>query len=253
MTAKLWEIFDRDRTNIDARNALVEKFMPLVEYHAKNIAARLPKMIELGDLVSAGIFGLVTAIGAFDISKGVKFETFSALRIRGAILDGLRQTDWVPRLVRSRAKQLETAGQELAAELGRLPTEAELAERLDLSPVELRKTFLDADIANVISLHRERMESNSSRELREIDVVRDLKSEDPARRSQKADLVRLVTRGLNQKERLVVILLYYEELTMKEAGKAIGLTESRVSQIHDAILKRLRTQLVQRQSEFALV
>ena len=247
---QLWIEFKRDPSNQELRNRLVEIYLPLVKYNGERIWSRLPEGVELDDLVSAGVFGLMDAIDAFDLSRGVKFETYCVPRIRGAMLDELRTMDWVPRLVRSKASKLNEAMKTLEARLGRQPNENDLAEEMQISVPELEKMMLDANAVNLISLNKKWYETDSYKDVREIDILEDKKGEDPTRRIQKADLMRLVTKGLNRNERLIIILYYYEELTMKEIGSTLGLSESRVSQMHSSIVARLKDQLKRRRPEF---
>ena len=247
---QLWIEFKRDPSNQTMRNRLVELYLPLVKYNGERIWSRLPEGVELDDLISAGVFGLMDAIDAFDLSRGVKFETYCVPRIRGAMLDELRTMDWVPRLVRSKASKLNEALKTLEARLGRHPNEQELAEELGISVPELEKMILDANAVNLISLNKKWYETDSYKDVREIDILEDKKGEDPTRRIQKSDLMRLVTKGLNRNERLIIILYYYEELTMKEIGATLDLSESRVSQMHSSIVQRLQGQLLRRRTEF---
>ena len=239
---QLWIEFKQDMSNQELRNRLVEIYLPLVKYNGERIWARLPEGVELDDLVSAGVFGLMDAIDAFDLSRGVKFETYCVPRIRGAMLDELRTMDWVPRLVRSKASKLNEAMKNLEARLGRQPNEAELAEEMQISVPELEKMMLDANAVNLISLNKKWYETDSYKDVREIDILEDKKGEDPTKRIQKNDLMRLVTKGLNRNERLIIILYYYEEFTMKEIGATLNLSESRVSQMHSSIVQRLQSQ-----------
>ncbi len=247
---QLWIEFKQDMSNQELRNRLVEIYLPLVKYNGERIWARLPEGVELDDLISAGVFGLMDAIDAFDLSRGVKFETYCVPRIRGAMLDELRTMDWVPRLVRSKASKLNEAMKNLEARLGRQPTEAELAAEMQISVPELEKMMLDANAVNLISLNKKWYETDSYKDVREIDILEDKKGEDPTRRIQKNDLMRLVTKGLNRNERLIIILYYYEEFTMKEIGATLNLSESRVSQMHSSIVQRLQGQLSRRRPEF---
>jgi RNA polymerase sigma factor FliA len=246
-----WLKFKADPNNQELRNRLVEKYLPLVKYNGERIWSRLPEGVELDDLISAGIFGLMDAIDAFDMSRGVKFETYCVPRIRGAMLDELRTMDWVPRLVRSKASKLNEAYKTLEIRLGRTPTEPELAEQMQIPVAEMEKLILDANAVNLISLNKKWYETDSYKDVREIDILEDKKGEDPTRRIQKGDLMRLVTKGLNRNERLIIILYYYEELTMKEIGATLDLSESRVSQMHSSIMQRLQQQLGRRRPEFA--
>jgi RNA polymerase sigma factor for flagellar operon FliA len=247
---QLWIEFKKDIDNQELRNRLVEMYLPLVKYNGERIWARLPEGVELDDLVSAGVFGLMDAIDAFDLSRGVKFETYCVPRIRGAMLDELRTMDWVPRLVRSKASKLNEAIKTLEARLGRSPNEPELAAQMGIPLEELEKMILDANAVNLISLNKKWYETDSYKDVREIDILEDKKGEDPTRRIQKNDLMRLVTKGLNRNERLIIILYYYEELTMKEIGATLDLSESRVSQMHSSIVQRLQNQLARRRPEF---
>ncbi len=247
---QLWLDFKKDMDNQELRNRLVEIYLPLVKYNGERIWARLPEGVELDDLISAGVFGLMDAIDAFDMSRGVKFETYCVPRIRGAMLDELRTMDWVPRLVRSKASKLNEAMKSLETKFGRQPTAAELSETMGISVPELEKMMLDANAVNLISLNKKWYETDSYKDVREIDILEDKKGEDPTRRIQKNDLMRLVTKGLNRNERLIIILYYYEELTMKEIGATLELSESRVSQMHSSIVQRLQGQLGRRRPEF---
>ncbi|HUY89837.1 MAG TPA: FliA/WhiG family RNA polymerase sigma factor [Pirellulales bacterium] len=248
--AQIWEALKGDPDNQDLRNRLVEVYLPLVKYNGERIWSRLPEGVELDDLISAGVFGLMDAIDAFDLTRGVKFETYCVPRIRGAMLDELRTMDWVPRLVRSKASKLNEAIKTIETRLGRAPTEIELSEQLQITVPELEKMMLDANAVGLISLNKKWYETDSYKDVREIDILEDKKGEDPTHRIQKTDLMRLVTKGLNRNERLIIILYYYEELTMKEIGATLDLSESRVSQMHSSIVQRLQTQLGRRRPEF---
>lgn len=231
------------------RNKLLEAFLPIVKYNAERIGAKLPDEIENDDLVSAGIFGLMDAIDSFDLGRGVKFETYCAPRIRGAILDELRSLDWVPRLVRRRANELDRVSRELQAVFGRMPTEQEIIAHMKISPVEFEKLRRDSTAVAQVSLSRKYTETDSNKDVCEIDVIEDRRGKDPLVEIQRKDLKDLITRGLTRAERLILILYYYEEMTMKEIGVTLDLSESRVSQMHSAILKRLKEQLVARRKE----
>ena len=247
----LWKTYKQDQSNVELRNQLMERFLSLVRYNAERVWAKLPEGVDLNDLISAGVFGLMDAIDAYDLERGVKFETYCVPRIRGAMLDELRTMDWVPRLVRSKASKLEAARKQVEARLGRPPSDLELAEKMQLSSAEFDKLKSDASAVNLVSLNKKWYETDSYKDVREIDILEDGKGEDPTRSIQKRDLMKLVTKGLNRNERLIVILYYYEELTMKEIGNTLGLSESRVSQMHSSIVARLKGQLRRRRPEFA--
>lgn len=247
---EVWKQYKPDCTDKKLRNQLMERYFPLVKYNGERIWQRLPDGVELDDLISAGVFGLMDAIDAFDLERGVKFETYCVPRIRGAMLDELRTMDWVPRLVRSKASKINEATKKLEARFGRPPTVQEMSEHMELTVKEVEKMMSDANAVGLISLNKKWYETDSYKDVREIDVLEDKKGEDPTRRIQKNDLMRLVTKGLNRNERLIIILYYYEELTMKEIGATLDLSESRVSQMHSSIVNRLQNQLGRRRTEF---
>ncbi|MCE9533210.1 MAG: FliA/WhiG family RNA polymerase sigma factor [Planctomycetes bacterium] len=247
---QLWQQY-RTEPTVEVRNILVKRYLSLVKYNAERIWARLPDGVELDDLISAGVFGLMDAIDAFDLTRGVKFETYCVPRIRGAMLDELRTMDWVPRLVRSKASKMEEARKTLEASLGRPPRPDELAARLGVPIEELRDYVGEATAVSLVSLNKKWYETDSYKDVREIDILEDKKAEDPTNRIQNRDLMRLVTRGLNRNERLIMILYYYEDMTMKEIGATLDLSESRVSQMHSSIVTRLQNQLAKRRPEFS--
>ncbi|MBL0927103.1 MAG: FliA/WhiG family RNA polymerase sigma factor [Phycisphaerales bacterium] len=245
----VWLLY-KDQPGEFLRNYLMEKFLPLVRFNAERIYTRLPDEVDIEDLMSAGVFGLMDAIDAFDLDRGVKFETYCAPRIRGAILDELRSMDWVPRLVRHRTAKVERARQELEMALGRAPTEDEISAKLGFDKEEVKKILKDGKAASIGSLNRQRYQSDGSREVREIDVIQDRSQSDPLSDVQRRDLKDLLTKGLSRAERLIVVLYYYEEMTMKEIGATLDLSESRVSQMHSSILMRLKAQMQHRTKDF---
>ncbi|MHC4854848.1 MAG: FliA/WhiG family RNA polymerase sigma factor [Planctomycetota bacterium] len=248
---QVWTEFFKTRSE-RCRNILMENYLHLVKYSAERICVKLPDKVELDDLIQAGIFGLKDALEAYDPERGVKFETYCAPRIRGSILDELRSMDWVPRLVRARAHQLGRAMQTLEAELGRIPTEQELAEELELDKVEFHRLQRDANAIGLISLNNSFNESEGEKDVREIDIIEDQKSKNPVTEAQKRDLKNLISKGLTRAEKLIVILYYYEEMTMKEIGATLDLSESRVSQMHSSIVARLKAQMDTRKKEFVI-
>ena len=248
---KVWEEFHKTHSE-DSRNLLMEHYTYLVKYSAERLYSKLPDKIELDDLISAGIFGLMDAIDAFDPERGVKFETYCSPRIRGSILDELRSMDWVPRLVRARAHQLTKATQALEAHLGRLPTEKETANELSLNKAEFERLRRDANAVTQVSLNTKYSDGDGEKDIREIDIIKDQRSENPLIEAQKRDLKSLLTKGLTRAERLIIVLYYYEEMTMKEIGATLDLSESRVSQMHSSIVARLKAQLNTRKKEFSI-
>ena len=248
---QVWSEFFKTGSK-ESRNQLMENYLHLVKYSAERIWVKLPDKVELDDLIQAGIFGLKDAIEAYDPERGVKFETYCAPRIRGSILDELRSMDWVPRLVRSRAHQLERARQTLEAQLGRIPTEKELATELELEKDEFHRLQRDANAIGLISLNNKFNENEGEKDVREIDIIQDQKSKNPVTEAQKRDLKNLLSKGLTRAEKLIVILYYYEEMTMKEIGATLDLSESRVSQMHSSIVARLKAQMNTRKKEFVI-
>ena len=248
---QVWEQFHKTRDDYH-RNLLMEHYRALVKYCAERLHSKLPGKVEVDDLISAGMFGLMDAIDAYDPSRGVKFETYCSPRIKGSILDELRSMDWVPRLVRSRAHQLAKATHSLETNLGRRPTEEEIAEELNVGMEEFDKLQRDANAASQVSLNTKYNDGDGEKDIREIDVIKDEKSENPVTEAQKRDLKGLLTKGLTRAERLIIVLYYYEEMTMKEIGATLDLSESRVSQMHSSIIARLKAQLNSRKKEFAV-
>src|SRR5690606_32464302 len=159
--AQIWQAFKADPNNQDLRNRLVEMYLPLVKYNGERIWSRLPEGVELDDLISAGVFGLMDAIDAFDLGRGVKFETYCVPRIRGAMLDELRTMDWVPRLVRSKASKVNEATKQLEAKFGRPPTDQELADQMQLPLDEFHKLKTEANAVGLVSLNKKWYETDS--------------------------------------------------------------------------------------------
>ncbi len=248
---EIWEQFHKTH-NEYSRNLLMEHYRNIVKYSADRLHSKLPDKVELDDLVSAGIFGLMDAIDAFDPERGVKFETYCSPRIRGSILDELRSMDWVPRLVRARAHQLSKATHSLEIHFGRKPTEKEIAKELDMDAEEFNRLQRDANAVSLVSLDTKYGDGEGEKDIREIDIIKDERSKNPVIEAQKRDLKSLLTKGLTRAERLIIVLYYYEEMTMKEIGATLDLSESRVSQMHSSIVARLKAQMNTRRKEFAI-
>jgi RNA polymerase sigma factor for flagellar operon FliA len=244
----VWVLY-RDEPTEELRNFLMERFLHLVRYNAERIYTRLPDEVDIEDLMSAGLFGLMDAIDAFDLERKVKFETYCAPRIRGAILDELRSMDWVPRLVRHRTSRVDQARQSIEMRLGRRATDQEVAEKLEIERDEFEKYKRDSQAVSVTSITRKCFQGDGSGEVREIDVVKDDGQTGPVKDLQRKDLKDLITKGLSRAERLIVVLYYYEGMTMKEIGATLDLSESRVSQMHSSILLRLKAQMQHRMKE----
>jgi len=248
---QVWEQFHKNH-DPHYRNLLMEHYSPIVKYTAERLHTKLPDKVEVDDLISAGIFGLMDAIDAFDPTRGVKFETYCSPRIRGSILDELRSMDWVPRLVRARASQLTKAVRFLETDLGRKPTDTETAQKLNMDTNEFNRLQRDANAVGLVSLNTNYSDGDSEKDIREIDIIKDKKSQNPLIEAQKRDLKNLLTKGLTRAERLIIVLYYYEEMTMKEIGATLDLSESRVSQMHSSIVARLKAQMNTRKKEFSI-
>ena len=247
---QLWFRYKEDTSNVELRNRLIEQYMPLVRNRGERIWSRLPEGVELDDLISAGTFGLMDAIHAFDLERGVRFETFCIPRIQGAMLDELRSMDWVPRLVRSKASKINEAYKVLECKLARKPSDDEMAEHLQVSVAEFEKMLTETHGVNLTSLDKKWFETDSYKDVREIDILADKRGEDPTERLRKTEMVRAFTKGLTKNERLIIILYYFEEMTMKEIGMTLELSESRVSQMHSTIVDRMRKLLHHRVGDF---
>ena len=253
-TEKIWELYRRARKGgpkaADAleklRNALMERHYPLVRYIAERLLQTLPKSIELDDLVSAGLFGLMDAIRGFDHARNIKFKTYCTTRIRGSILDQLRSQDWVPRLVRLKAGRIEKALQRLTGEYGREPTHAELASELDLQHDELSVEMQSASAKTMFSLSDKWEDRDEDSGIEKVDVLEDRKSVDPISELHRRDMLHFLTRSLTHKERFIIEQYYHVGHTMREIGEMLSLTESRVCQIHSNVMGRLKAQLGQK-------
>ncbi|HLU49822.1 MAG TPA: FliA/WhiG family RNA polymerase sigma factor, partial [Planctomycetota bacterium] len=194
-------------------------------------------------------FGLMDAVDGFDLDRGVKFETYCTTRIRGAILDELRSLDWVPRIVRNKANRIDQVWKTLEVELGRAPTDLEMSERLEISLQEYEGMIREASAITITSLTDKAKDDQGSKSLRKIDLLEDKRGVDPEYELKKKEITDFITRGLSRKERLIILLYYYEDLTMREIGATLNLSESRVCQLHSRIILRLKNQLKKYQSE----
>lgn len=243
----VWAEYKKNPT-LELRNQLMEEYMPLVRFNAEKIRARFPNEVELDDLISSGYFGLMDAIEAYDLARGVKFETYCIQRIQGAMLDEIRNLDWVPRLIRSRASKFNDVTHKMELRLGRFPTNEEIAEAMEISVAEVEKIKKESQTVGLVSLSN-KWSDNDDSDMNEGDILEDRRTEDPINSLQRKDLIKLITKGLSQNERLILILYYYEEMTMKEIGATLDLSESRVSQMHSQMMKRLKSQLLPRRNE----
>ena len=243
----VWVEYKKNPT-VELRNQLMEAYMPIVKYNGEKIRARFPNEVELDDLISSGYFGLMDAIESYDLDRGVKFETYCIQRIQGAMLDEIRNLDWVPRLIRSRASKLNDVMHKLEVRLGREPNDEEIAEVMQITVQEVEKLKKETQTVGLVSLSN-KCTGDDEKDMNEGDILEDRRSEDPFDSLQRKDLIKLITKGLSQNERLILILYYYEEMTMKEIGATLDLSESRVSQMHTQMMKRLQKQLQPRRCE----
>ena len=238
----IWRTFKRTRDE-NLRNTLIEHHMPLVRSIAERVLQTLPKSIDVDDLSSAGTFGLMDAINGFDLSRGIKFKTYCTTRIRGSILDELRSQDWVPRLVRLKAHRLDRAIRQLEGELGRAPNQHEIASTLGISLEELQAHEAEANAKTIFSLSEKWDDGDEEKEMEKVEILADRKAIDPVETIQQSDALEMITSSLTKKERLIILMYYYEGLTMREIGEIMELTESRVCQIHSNVMMRLKAQL----------
>lgn len=241
---ELWHAHLKCRSDL-TRNALIEYYLPVVRFHAEKLRLRLPDGVDVEDLVQEGIFGVMKAIENFEPQRGFKFETFCAQRVHGSIIDHLRSMDWAPRLVRRRASQMERAASRFEAEHGRRPDDGELAGAMAVgNPEEYERIRRDAQAVGMVSMHQKWPEDrHGGRESGEAERLADPRGEAPLDEVARGDLKREILRTLSPAEKLVITLYYYENLTMREIGTVLELSESRVSQMHAAIIDRLKTAL----------
>ena len=222
------------------RNTLVVEYMPVVKYIAESISSRLPNSVMVDDLISYGTFGLLDAIESFDVTRGVKFETFCAPRVRGAILDGLRSQDWVPRITRSRMRKVRRAQDQLESELGRQPTPRELAARLDVDIAQLDDLLKEVSSVTIFSLSDSTGDPTGDCALRNIDYIEDGTINDPLETLTKQEIMDVARSYLDEREFNIIDSYYNAEMTMRDIGDSLGMSESRVSQIHSRAIERLK-------------
>jgi RNA polymerase sigma factor for flagellar operon FliA len=237
----------KDEGDERARERLVVAYSPLVKYVAGRMAAGLPSHVDEADLISYGLIGLIGSIERYDLDRDIKFETFAVSRIKGAIIDELRSLDWVPRSVRSKARDVEKTHSLLENRLGRAPTEEEMAKKLGVDVDDFRNTLLEIANSSVLALDDLWTVSDpEGGQVSLLDTIRDPHAVDP---EEAIDTVELKDRlaeaieSLPDRERLVIALYYYENLTLREIGEVLGVTESRVSQLHTKAVLGMRSHL----------
>jgi RNA polymerase sigma factor FliA len=250
---QLWEDYKSSESR-EARDRLIVHYSPLVKYVAGRVSVGLPQNIEQSDLVSYGIFGLIDAIEKFDTTRQIKFETYAIARIKGAIIDELRSIDWVPRSVRAKARSVEKAYAKLEARLLRTPTDAEVAAELDISEGDLHQIFNQISFVGLVALD-EMLSGGGTGERGESttlgDTIPDAR-EGPVATFEGEEMKQLLAAAINRlgdREKIVLTLYYYEGLTLAEIGEVLGVTESRVCQIHTKAFFQLRSRMVEPERE----
>lgn len=241
--AKLWQDYRKTKAQ-KIRNQLIEMYAPLVKYIAGRLAISMPPNIEEDDLVGYGILGLIDAIDKFDPGREVKFRTYATVRIKGAILDELRAFDWIPRTVHQKSRQIELALLALENKLGHSPTDQEVADQLGIALDEYHNILREVSGITLLSVDNTFTTGSDDDEMTVLDALEGPPQENPETRLEFKDMKRVVAegiRGLPEKEQQVIYLYYYEELTLKEIGKVLEVTESRISQLHTKAILRLKT------------
>ena len=249
---RLWAEFKKTG-DTRQRDTLIVHYSPLVKYVAGRVAVGLPQNVEQADLVSYGIFGLIDAIEKFDLERGFKFETYAIARIKGAIIDELRSIDWVPRSVRAKARSLEKAYGKLESELRRTPTDAELAAELDVSDTQLQQTFSQISFIGLVALDETLSGADRGETVSLGDTVPD-SAPGPVASYEVEEMRQVLAEAINgmpEREKIVLTLYYYEGLTLAEIGEVLGVTESRVCQIHTKSVIHLRAKIAASERESA--
>lgn len=245
---RLWRAY-KETGDADIRDQLILHYAPLVKYVAGRVYIKVPSNIEHADLVSCGIFGLIDAIEKFDLSKNIKFETYAIARVKGAIIDELRALDWIPRSVRYKAKELEKTYGALELKLRRTPTDEEVAGELGISVPKLHDTITQIGNTAVVALEDTfSVGKDMDGRVGLIDVIEDTGSAEPAATFEIEEMKTILAQAIDRlpdREKTVIALYYYEGLTLKEIGDVLGVTESRVSQMHTKAILQLRAKLKQ--------
>jgi len=245
LLAELWADYV-DTRDSGLRDRLILHYAPLVKYVAGRVGSGLPAHVEQADLVSYGTFGLIDAITRYEPSREVKFESYAMSRIRGAIIDELRNTDWIPRSVRMKARQFERTVAELEGKLRRSPTDEEVADAMDMDVEEIRKFLGQLSLVNVVALDELLTDDEGGSSPRLGDTLQDSAALDPQAMAEHGEARQLLARAVEQlpeREKVVVSLYYFEGLTLADIGRVLGVTESRICQLHTKAVLHLRTKL----------
>jgi RNA polymerase sigma factor for flagellar operon FliA len=245
-TLDLWRTYRRSKDQA-LRDRLILTYAPLVKYVAGRLGSGLPAHVDEGDLVSYGLLGLIGAIERYDPDRDVKFETYAIARIKGSILDELRAMDWVPRSVRSRAREIERAMTELESKLGRAPNDEEIATKVGITTEELEDSLTDISRSSIAALDELWTVSGSGGDtIALIDTIEDTQGPEPQSAFAQTEMREAIADAISrlpEREKLVITLYYYEDLTLREIGEVLGVTESRVSQLHTKAILRLKARL----------
>ena len=245
-TKALWQEYRQTRDSA-LRDRLILTYAPLVKFVAGRLGASLPSHVDEQDLVSYGLLGLISAIERFDLDREIKFETYAISRVKGAIIDELRSLDWVPRSVRTRAREIERAIAELERQLMRAPTDEEIATKVGITGDELEASLSEISRTSIAALDELWSPSSSGGDqIALIDTIEDTSGPDPESSLEQTEMKEALGEAiarLPEREKLVVTLYYYEELTLREIGEVLGVTESRVSQLHTKAVLRLKARL----------
>ncbi|HET6351146.1 MAG TPA: RNA polymerase sigma factor WhiG [Coriobacteriia bacterium] len=241
----LWLRF-KNEDDSQARDDLILAYSPLVKYVAGRVASSLPQSVDTADLISYGIFGLIDAIEKYDLERAIKFETYAISRIKGAIIDELRAMDWVPRSVRSRAREIESAYVNLENEFKRVPTDQEVADHMGVSIKDYADILTKLSYTSVVSFEELWVGNDREEGQSAIGSIKDETAEDPVTAFEGVEAKQILAEAIQtlpEREMTVIALYYYENLTLKEIGQVLGVTESRVSQLHTKAVLRLRAKL----------
>ncbi|MDR1566048.1 MAG: RNA polymerase sigma factor WhiG [Treponema sp.] len=242
---ELWQQYRRTR-DLKIRETFIKQYAPLVKYVAGKVAVGMPSNVEFDDLVGFGVFGLLDAIDKFDPDKNVKFKTYAVTRIRGAIFDELRSIDWVPRSVRQKTREVEDAIGTLEARLGRSASDQEIAGALGMGEDEYLKTMVKISGASIISIHEVWYSGDENDKVSIADSIESPVSLNPEVMAERDEIRRVIVEAISElpdNEKKILVLYYFEDLTLKEIGQVLGVTESRVSQLHTKAIMRLRARL----------
>lgn len=238
---KLWLSYFKDKTNKQLRDALIVQYIYLIRYVVGRLRTNLPASIATDDIAGYGVEGLINAVERFSPDKGAKFETYALMRIRGSIIDTIRSQDWIPRSTRKKFKEIKEAISKLQETLGRTPRTHEIAEAVELPEEKVTKLMSEMDSHSVISLYDKQGSSSEAQEV--IDTVQDSNSKDPLAVMEEKDVKSELSRALSrlpERERMILALYYHENMTLKEIGEAISVSESRVCQLHAQAIMKLR-------------